>query len=880
MAIKPIEIAITAKDEASSVLRRLADDLQRAAGQATGALKPALESAANELRRMDAEGDKASAGLDKMAVSGNRLEGALQRVGGLLASAFAAREIVAAAADMETLSRGMESVFGSAQAAGQEMDYVRQLASRTGAEAVATGQAWLGMAAATRGTAVEGEAARQVFEAVAISMGKAGKTSAETKNALVALQQIASKGTVSMEELRGQLGEALPGALQAASSGMGITTQDLIKLVETGQLTAGDLFPALAKGLNDLYGGAPQAQTLSQEIINIKNAIVDLGADLGQAGGLDALKTGAELAQAAIVLLDASLVSAGKTIGVLAGAAATLDFSGLKQAFTEIEAEANDKLAKAAQHNETLRGYIGAVGNEAIQTALKTQQAAATVQQSAQAAAAAGDDYQKLAVGYQKVRDYLAEQVELSDAEVKASKARGDAAVAQAKLLGDEVQVRQAVGAAAAAQAQVLEDLADRRRTEVQTLQAQAQAMRDEMAASGVQSDQRRKQLAELDQLISKKAIEADASRAQAAAARANAQAVGEEAQAATAARESAEAMRITRVADARASMELLQAQKSLAGQSAEMASLMGNESAAREFRIQQMRVDIQITRAKADVQRAEAEGSIAVAQASLEELRVKGQLTPVKEAELNASIKLAQAKLKEADAVRQSARVTEQAIKNLRGFGDVAGRAGHIGHAAGQKAAQGWREAAAAVAEASEETQKYDAFMKSRFERGWAKNEDGSTVVAAVSQAEINQDVARLFGEKNIGNKDAELAAYYKRRLDAAEKNGVHQSARGYFDDLRKEFQRLSEQLLRGGSAEPASKSGETAQRSTQRPAPDEPRTGGGSGVSAGQNVSYITNLTLADGRRATVRLADAESQAGLTALLEQLAADKRRAA
>jgi len=42
---------------------------------------------------------------------------------------------------------------------------------------------------------------------------------------------MASKGVVSMEELRGQLGEALPGALQAAASGMGVTTVDLIKLV-------------------------------------------------------------------------------------------------------------------------------------------------------------------------------------------------------------------------------------------------------------------------------------------------------------------------------------------------------------------------------------------------------------------------------------------------------------------------------------------------------------------------------------------------------------------------------------------------------------------------------------------------------------------------
>ena len=118
-----------------------------------------------------------------------------------------------------------------------------------GADVIKTGEAWLGFQAAIKGTAVEGELGREVFEAVATSMAKAGKSSAETSNALVALQQIAGKGTVSMEELRGQLGEALPGALQAAAKGMGLTTQQLIQMVENGQVAAQDLFPALAKRL-------------------------------------------------------------------------------------------------------------------------------------------------------------------------------------------------------------------------------------------------------------------------------------------------------------------------------------------------------------------------------------------------------------------------------------------------------------------------------------------------------------------------------------------------------------------------------------------------------------------------------------------------------
>ena len=80
---------------------------------------------------------------------------------------------------------------------------------------------------------------------------------------------------------------------RAFAKGMGLTTEELMKLVEEGKITAQDIFPALAQGLNELYGSAPQAQTLSQEITNIKNAFSDMADEIGQAGGLSALKVAA-----------------------------------------------------------------------------------------------------------------------------------------------------------------------------------------------------------------------------------------------------------------------------------------------------------------------------------------------------------------------------------------------------------------------------------------------------------------------------------------------------------------------------------------------------------------------------------------------------------
>src|SRR5690606_10033632 len=108
------------------------------------------------------------------------------------------------------------------------------------------------------------------------------------------------KGTVSLRDLRDTLGKELPGALDTTATALGMTRQDLEALAQAGQLSADDVLPALTQGLTELYGGAPQAQSLAGEITNIKNALVEMAGHLGEAGGLDALKTGAEIAQTAI----------------------------------------------------------------------------------------------------------------------------------------------------------------------------------------------------------------------------------------------------------------------------------------------------------------------------------------------------------------------------------------------------------------------------------------------------------------------------------------------------------------------------------------------------------------------------------------------------
>ena len=80
-----------------------------------------------------------------------------------------------------------------------------------------------------------------------------GLSAEQSSGAFMALQQMLSKGTVQAEELRGQLGERIPGAFEYAAQAMGVTTRELGKMLEQGQVVAEDFVPKFADVLRNQF---------------------------------------------------------------------------------------------------------------------------------------------------------------------------------------------------------------------------------------------------------------------------------------------------------------------------------------------------------------------------------------------------------------------------------------------------------------------------------------------------------------------------------------------------------------------------------------------------------------------------------------------------
>lgn len=153
----------------------------------------------------------------------------------------------------DRMSQMMEAASGTMGVAAKNMEFVKQISKQMGTELYASADAFAKLTASTRGTTLEGEQTKKMFEALTAANSKLGGSTADLSGMILSFSQMISKGVVSMEELRGQLGERLPGAMKMAADSMGITTQALIDQVSKGQVLAEDLLPKLADAINKTY---------------------------------------------------------------------------------------------------------------------------------------------------------------------------------------------------------------------------------------------------------------------------------------------------------------------------------------------------------------------------------------------------------------------------------------------------------------------------------------------------------------------------------------------------------------------------------------------------------------------------------------------------
>ncbi|QJI52242.1 putative tape measure protein [Cronobacter phage JC01] len=119
-----------------------------------------------------------------------------------------------------------------------EWEYMEGLANRLGVKIEDVAQGYTSFAVAAKATGLSLQQTKYVFESIT-KTGRVFHLSADDMQGVFrAMQQMLSKGQVYAEELTGQLGERLPAAVALFAKGMDMTTQELLKAMQNGEISS------------------------------------------------------------------------------------------------------------------------------------------------------------------------------------------------------------------------------------------------------------------------------------------------------------------------------------------------------------------------------------------------------------------------------------------------------------------------------------------------------------------------------------------------------------------------------------------------------------------------------------------------------------------
>lgn len=110
------------------------------------------------------------------------------------------------------------------------------------------------------------------------AVAKFGGTSETMHRASIAIQQMAGKGVVSMEELRQQLGEAVPTAMRDMARAARMSVKEFTDLVSKGKVQAEPALELMFREFTMLYGGAGEriAKTVTGQMAALKTNAMEL----------------------------------------------------------------------------------------------------------------------------------------------------------------------------------------------------------------------------------------------------------------------------------------------------------------------------------------------------------------------------------------------------------------------------------------------------------------------------------------------------------------------------------------------------------------------------------------------------------------------------
>jgi tape measure domain-containing protein len=496
-SLDAIEQEALAVERAVSLLERQfragaisAQDLARATAAAQVRLQQ-LRSEASQVQSLPGAFERVNDSINGLITRFGTLTAAIGTV------SIAARPAVEALLALEQARRVLTTVSGSVDEANRQIEFLRSTAQRAGVSFDSLAGSYSKFAASALQTGLPLADIQSTFEAVAVASGNLGLSSDQAQRALEALGQIASKGVANMEELRQQLGDALPGVLPLLAKQLGLTNAELFKIVESGQLTAREAIPAVRDALRQLgTDGTNDVEGLRAEWNRFKSALSETATLLGEgplgtAIGLAATGLSKVVGAASVGVVGISEFFQTIIRGSAGAVAALTGGQGLSGAFENLAQEYN----AAELRIVSLAARFGLLDRKLVEQYIQVRQLSGATGQ-------AGQSFAKLAVDQTNAQQAVESATRAVEKQAQAART----AVAAAETLS-RAAVDQAAGQRGVLSAQL--DYVAALDRQVASEERQADIYRrsraellEKIRAEGLQIDQFRTQIDAIDKKI------------------------------------------------------------------------------------------------------------------------------------------------------------------------------------------------------------------------------------------------------------------------------------------------------------------------------------------------------------------------------------------
>ena len=158
------------------------------------------------------------------------------------------QNVINTGSQLQLLQRSIEGLTGS----GHDWEFINQQAFKFGVSLETIAKGYKNFFSSASMAGFNNNQIQGMFSDVLLGARSIGASTQQIEGALLALEQMMSKGRVSMEELRRQLGNALPGAFEIGAKAMGVTTMQFNEMVKAG-ISAQEFVPKFIKTFKDQY---------------------------------------------------------------------------------------------------------------------------------------------------------------------------------------------------------------------------------------------------------------------------------------------------------------------------------------------------------------------------------------------------------------------------------------------------------------------------------------------------------------------------------------------------------------------------------------------------------------------------------------------------